>query len=966
MNDYFLSRLAHYYYQDIKTNISDFCFVFPGRRAGIFFTNYLRQMGETPMWSPSVLTINEFVEQLHGGTTADAVSLLFELYDVYVENVPQPLPFDEFMPWGETLLSDFEDVDKYLVDAQKLFTNLVDIKRIESDYTFLSDEQVEAIRTFWSSFNPDKLSEHQQLFIKNWESLYPLYRGLKSSLDKKGLSTGGMQMRRLVETIRQKQDLNLPWKKVVFAGFFVLTPAEKELFRYMKRQGAEFFWDYSSWLMPAAGSREAEKFRALPFNGPDVFLRENTTVFPSPKDWQQPLVQELPQITITGVASQTEQLRVVTHFLEQVGETVSVGADKDEALNTAVLLTDENLLIPVLHAIPPAYGKINVTLGYPLKNTPIYSLVGALIQLQKNAKLTREGKTWFYFRDVLPVLQHQYVTAIEPVQAAAVKKQMLARNSIFVEASEVKVSEYLGFVFTKINQGQDFPAYIETILLRTYELIRQRGQSYFEQEFVYALYKSVVKLGDLLSRVASTVDLETWLKLFRRITETQTVAFKGEPLSGLQVMGVLETRALDFENMVILNMNEGVFPKDSAPNSFVPYNLRKGFGLPTIEHQDAIFSYYFFRLIHRAKRVHLVFNSSSQGLQTGEMSRLLYQLIYEFPVRPYLQTAVEQVKLSQVAPVVARKTDEVMQKLFVYALGGSKALSPSSLSVYLECPLRFYYKQVAGIDEPDEITEDLDARIFGILFHHCMEQLYNPWVGTVVSKEQMLALSKNKALIRQTIQESFARHFADLSGRHDEFGHLQGKNILVAEVLQKYIERFFVNEQTYCPIHVKGIEKKVAAPFVVNDQLTVNIGGIIDRLDETGGYCRVMDYKTGSGSDGVSDAALLFDPKKHGDNKAIFQTLLYSLVVSRSENPGVPLKPSVVWLKKLFADTGYDLTIGTGKDKSILTLDKVDDDFVSRLKDLLNELFNPDIPFVQVEDDKKCGFCTYKGLCRRG
>ncbi|PZX20323.1 PD-(D/E)XK nuclease superfamily protein [Breznakibacter xylanolyticus] len=966
MNDYFLRRLADYYYQQSETNISDICFVFPGRRAGIFFTNYLSQMSRSPMWSPVVLTINEFVEQLHGGTSADAVTLLFELYEVYCATVERPLPFDEFMPWGETLLSDFEDVDKYLVDAAALFVNLTDIKKIESDYTFLSEQQVEAIRSFWSSFNPERLSEHQKMFLRNWESIYPLYRGLNESLTRKQLSTTGMQVRHLVETIRQKQPLTMPWPKVVFAGFFVLTPAEKELFRYMQRQGADFFWDYSPWLLPKAGSRMAEKLVSLPFNGPDVFLRENTVVFPSPDDWEQPLVETWPEITITGVASPTEQLRVVSHFLEQVQQSRAGEATVGDTTDTAVLLTDENMLIPVLHAIPPAYSQINVTLGYPLKNTPIYGLVGALLNLQKNARSTREGKTWFYFRDVLPVLQHQYITAVEPEKAVAVKNTMLKRNTVFVEASELHQSDYLVFIFQKIQHGGDFPKYIETILLRTYDLIRNREQSYFEQEFIFALYKSVVRLGDLLTRIEASVEPETWLRLFRRITETQTVAFKGEPLSGLQVMGVLETRALDFENMVILNLNEGVFPKDSAPNSFVPYNLRRGFGLPTIEHQDAIFSYYFFRLLHRAKRVQLVYHTSTQGLQTGEMSRLLYQLIYESPQRPVLQTAVEQVKLSRVAPVTARKNEAVMQRLAQFTQGGERALSPSALSLYLECPLRFYYKQIAGIAEPDEISEDLDARIFGILFHYCLEKLLTPYVGQVVSADVFARLSGNNALIRQTIQEAFVNEFSATSGKGDELGQLQGKNILVAEVLHKYIVRFLVNEQQHCPLVIRGLEKRVAAPFAVNDQLTVNIGGIIDRMDETGGYCRVMDYKTGSGKAGVGELSYLFDPGKCSDYKAIFQTLLYSWVVRHSEPVGLPIHPSVVWLKQLFEGKGYGLTLGKYKNTAELTLELVEEEFADGLRGVLEELYNPEVPFVQTREVKKCEHCTYKGLCRRG
>jgi hypothetical protein len=820
MHHQFLAALATYYHQKYGTSLSDCCFVFPSRRAGIFFRNHLAQLSDKPTWSPQIVTINEFTEQLVHLPVADNITLLFKLYEAYAKVNEQPLSFDDFLPWGEMLLSDFDDIDKYLVDAKLLFSNIMALKELETDYTFLTEDQVAAIRMFWSTFNPHKLSEHQQSFLKNWETLYPVYQQFNELLAADKIAYTGVVMRQLATRIKAHDMPVLPYKKVVFAGFFVLTPSEFELFKYLKEQQlADFFWDYSPWLMDKNTQGGLLTDNALPFRDAASFLRDNLTAFPSPFDWEQPVNTSYPDTDIVGVASQTEQLRLVGDFLEDLSGNGTQVNSEDKMLNTAVILTDENMLIPVLHSVPPAFDKINVTLGYPLKNTPIFSLVGAIVQLQRNAKTTRDGKTWFYFRDVLPVIQHQYVSSIDNDNAQAVKKKMLLKNRIYVEGHELCVGSYFPLIFRKLTQSEEIPQYIEAIIFSTYQLVKETSQSFFEQEFAFALYKSVVKLRDLLKKIDKNIEADTWLKLFKKLTETQTVPFKGEPLSGLQVMGVMETRALDFDNLVILNMNEGVFPKDSAANTFIPFNLRKGFGLPTLEHQDAIFSYYFFRLIHRAKRLRLVYNSSAQGSQSGEMSRYLYQLIYQHPMSPRLNTAVEKVELYKMPAVVGQKTNEVMEVLRNLSALPEKPLSPSALSSYLECEMRFFYRYINKIKEPEEISESLDMRMFGILLHNTMDKLYHPFMESklVLTAHDLEALAKNQPLIDATLKEVFLEEFSELSLRHDDFAELQGKNILVFEVLRKFIRQIIMNDKDALPLRIIDLEGRFTMPFTLSN-----------------------------------------------------------------------------------------------------------------------------------------------------
>ncbi|MFT3739258.1 MAG: PD-(D/E)XK nuclease family protein [Breznakibacter sp.] len=970
MNDQFLSALARYYIQKYGTAVSDLCFVFPSRRAGIFFRNHLANLSGTPIWSPHILTINEFTETIDQTPVADNITLLFKLYEVYAGANEQPLTFDDFLPWGEMLLADFDDIDKYLVDARQLFSNLMSLKELEGDFTFLDEEQVKAIRTFWASFNPHKLSEHQRNFLKNWATLYPVYTRFGELLAAERIAYTGMTMRRISARIAARDMEELPWGRVVFAGFFVLTPSERDLFRYLKNQGkADFFWDYSPWMMQRGKLDGLNDMPRLPFRDAASFLLENVTAFPPPFDWELPQGLSYPDIEIIGVASQTEQLRLVGEFLEQVGPEAAPGEDMDKALGTAIVLTDENMLIPALHAIPPQFGKINVTLGYPLKNTPIYGLIGAIVQLQRNAKITRDGKVWFYFRDVLPVIQHQYISAIDNTNALAVKNQMLGKNSIFVEANELCVGNYFPLIFKKITDSDQIPAYIEHIVFSTYNLIRETTQSYFEQEFVYALYKSVVKLRDLLKKLDKDILPDTWLKLFRKLTETQTVPFKGEPLSGLQVMGMMETRAIDFDNLVVLNMNEGVFPKDSAPNTFIPFNLRKGFGLPTLEHQDAIFSYYFFRLIHRAKKLRLVYNSSSQGLQSGEMSRYLYQLIYQHPAKPKLLTAVEQVKLYKMPAVVGYKTREVADKLRNMGTASGKAISPSALSSYLECEMRFFFRYVAGIKETEEISESLDMRVFGILLHDTMEHLYRQFIvdgcPKTLTEHDLDRLSGDDVLISDTIRKVFAEQFSELSLRNDDFLELQGKNILVFEVLKKYVRQIIQNDKSMLPLTLHHVEASFDMPFTLGDGTIIKIGGKVDRIDETGGMVRVVDYKTGSAVNKVAKLDYLFEPKRHKDVKAIFQTLLYASVLKHRAFAGRRIAPAVLQLKNVFSQNDYSVSIGEYKNVQMLELDLVEDEFNDRMRSLLDGLFDTQRPFVQTDEVKKCEMCAYRTLCNR-
>ncbi len=965
----FLQQLAKYYFNKYQTNISQFCFVFPGRRAGLFFQQHLSKLIKEPLWAPNILTINEFIQTFSPYPVADKITLIFELYNVYNSIYKTGVSFDEFLPWGEIILNDFEDIDKYGADAKQVYSNLLSIKEIEDDYSYLTEEQIQTIRNFWHSFNPNGTSRHQDEFIKIWDRLYDVYLLFNEKLIEKKITYEGYVYKSILNKINNREPLEITCPKIIFVAFNALNISEQKLFHHLHiTQKAEFIWDSPLWLHPD------KSIKTSPLDTPKMneairFMDENLNNFPSPSDWKIPFNKDLPEIEITSVASDTAQTQVMNELLKS--ETfVASNEPRDElnsALKNAVVLTDETMLLPVLHTIPEIHEKVNITMGYPLKNTPAYGLLELLFEMQKSCRRTKQGKTWLYFRNVIPILSHQY---IEPANTELHKKiirDITLNNKTYIEAQELNQSKLLGAIFKYVDNNTEFADYIIHLLHTIYyELDKNKEQNLvIEREFLYQLYLTVKQQSDLLKKLGIELEKETWIRLFKRTAELKSIPFNGEPLLGLQLMGILETRALDFENLIILNMNEGVFPQTGATNSLIPYSLRNAFRLPTIEHQDSIFAYYFYRLIHRAKKVHLLYNSSSQGMQTGEMSRFLFQLKYEYPAHKIkFSTAVDAVTIQAPKSYYVTKSDKVMEILNQYLNEAQKKLSPSALSVYFECPLRFYYKYILKAKEPDEITEEIDPRIFGTLFHETVEEIYKELINKEVRKQDIEHLLKHKNIIQEALQSSFNKFFHNQINQSD-FSDIQGKNILIYDIILKYIYEFLAVEKQQAPFTLLGLEKEVSSTLTLNNGKKINIGGTIDRLDKKEHTIRIIDYKTGSGEDFFGTCEELFSEEKHKNKKAIFQTLLYSYILNNDiafaheKN----YSPGVVWIKKIFTSPDYSLKLGTNAKNQPLTLNLVKEEYIEQLKDHLQTLFNPDIPFRQTEYTDSCKACSYSGIC---
>ena len=959
----FLYQVATLFYQQYGAEIHRLAFVFPNRRAGLFFQKYLSEISEKPLFSPSILTINDLFMQLSGKHPADKIQMLFRLYELYKQRSGSSESFDEFIYWGEMLLNDFDDIDKYMVDARMLFRNVSDLKSLDDDFNYLSPEQVQAIRSFWSSFYPKGDSPNQQHFLELWEILYDLYAGLRTSLAKDGCGYDGMIFREVVEQLEKEPMSDFPFDQVVFVGLNALSVSEERLLLALQKKGvADFYWDYvGPWVTD-------------PDNKASFFLERNRRLFPS--RMQLPATEPVQaEIRVMGVPSAIGQAKQVYPILQALADEQQL--TDESALRTAIVLPDEHLLVPVLNAIPEAIQHINVTMGYPLAGTPVAALMEYILTLQKNIRYIDRVPV-FYFRDVLPILNHQYVMAAAPEEVSQLVKDMTAGNRIYVHAADLNRHELLSILFTPVQNTEELSDYLIHVLealnacLRNNrpnpddeEMISNSTQTTvdIEQEFIFHYFATVNRMKEVMREAKIEMRLDTYFRLLKRMTDLITIPFEGEPLSGLQVMGVLETRALDFDRLIILSMNEGIFPLKKAANSFIPYNLRRGFGLPTYEHQDSVWAYHFYRLIRRAKQVTLLYDTRTTGLQTGEVSRFVHQLRYHYQYPLIDELVVYDVASSAVPPISVQKTAEVEKLLSDFLSGGPRALSASAINTYLDCPLKFYFSVLEQIQEEDEITETVERDVFGSILHKVMEDLYVPFKGKLVTADLLKLLRKDQPLLTGTI----ARAFAELFFKSPVVRPLEGENFLTGEMIRKYAEKILEQDARFTPFHYIESEKKVRATITLSDKRVVQLKGFIDRVDSLDRVLRIVDYKTGSGKLEFESVEGLFDKEAKDRPKAVMQVFLYAWMYQQlPEYTGMPIQPAIYYLRTLFQrsfNPVVEQKKGRGKADKVNSFQDFASDFEGKLRQCLDEIFNLDIPFTQTETGKACAYCSFRGLC---
>ena len=956
----FLKLVAADLYKHTEGNLAHTAVVFPNKRAGLFFNEYLAQESDSPIWSPAYVSISELFRSLSPWEVGDPVKLVCELYKIFRRETQSTETLDDFYFWGELLISDFDDADKNRVDTDKLFSNLQDLRNIMDDYTFIDDEQEEAIRQFFQKFSIERRTALKERFISLWNVLGNIYKGFRESLASQNIAYEGMMYRHVIEHLDVDK---LPYEKYIFVGFNVLNKVEHTLFTQLKDAGkAVFYWDYDEFYMKE--NRQAVTHEA------GEFIRRNLRDFPSPLSGE--LFKNLSKPKeVHYIASSTENAQA--RYLPQWIRNNLTTPEKE----TAVVLCNEALLQPVLHSLPAEVKHVNITMGFPLSQTPVYSFLIALLELHTHGFNFKSGR--YTFQSVVTLLKHPYTRQLTG-QAELLEKELTRNNRFYPLPGELGKDEFLTRLFTPLSGNLN-------LCIRLSETLQQVASIYqantsgtedtdaFNQlyrESLFKAYTTINRFRTLIEEDELTVQSETFRRLLVKVLSTTNIPFHGEPAIGMQVMGVLETRNLDFRHLVLLSVNEGQLPKSGGDSSFIPYNLRKAFGMTTIEHKIAVYAYYFYRLLQRAERITLIYNTSSDGLNRGEWSRFMLQFLIEWP-HPITRQFLEAGQSPQgTSSITVEKTPDVMrqmQSLFDVRANPKAKFSPSALNYYLDCPLKFYYRYVAGLSAPDEVSAEIDSATFGSIFHYAAEHIYKDLTthGKVINKEALETLLRNEVKLQDYVDTAFKKLFFNVP--QNEKPEYNGVQLINSAVIARYLKQLLQNDLRYAPFTFIASEMEVDEPIDIQTPKGViksRIGGIIDRMDSKDGTLRIVDYKTGGDADTPPHVESLFIPDKKRSNY-VFQTFLYAAIMCRKQ-PTMKIAPALLYIHRAATET-YSPVIQMGESRkpkeAVEDFSKYEKEYRERLQGLLEEIFNPEKSFTQTEIIEKCTYCDFKALCKR-
>lgn len=954
----FLKQVAHDLYNKTEGNFTKVAIVFPNKRASLFFNEYLAQESDRPIWSPTYVSISELFRQSSDLSIADPIKLVCDLYKVFQKATGSKETLDDFYFWGEMLIADFDDADKNMADTHALFSNLKDLNELMDNYDFLEEGQKEALSQFFHNFSINQVTELKQRFISMWNVLGDIYTEYKALLESQSIAYEGMLYRQVIEQLDVEA---LPYNKYIFVGFNVLNKVEHTLFKKLNEAGkAMFYWDYDTFYLNKTPHEAGE------------FIRRNLRDFPSelPASFFDNLNQPK-EVTFIESPTENGQVRYLPQWIRE-----NLTSQEKE---TAVVLCNEALLQPVLHALPDNVKHINITMGFPLSQTPAYSFVNALMELHTSGYNPNNGR--YLFAEVISVLKHPYTRQLSP--EAEKQEQTLTRDNRFYPLpSELKQDNVLELLFTPRRNNLDLCSMLSEALKEVAVIYQQQAASHsdaFDQLYRESLFKTytlVNRFHTLIESKELNVQAGTFQRLLTRVMSSSSIPFHGEPAIGMQVMGVLETRNLDFRHLIMLSVNEGQLPKAGGDSSFIPYNLRKAFGMTTIDHKIAVYAYYFYRLMQRAEKVTLVYNTATDGINRGELSRFMLQFLIEWGY-PVLRKQLEAAQSPQDStPIIIEKTPDVMERMksvFDIRNNPKALISPSALNCYLDCPLKFYYKYVALLSAPDEVTADIDSAKFGSIFHYAAEHIYKDLTahGKLISKENLETLLKDEVRLQTYVDNGFKELFFNLPP--NEQPEYNGIQLINSAVIVKYIQQLLRNDLRYAPFTFVGSEQRIFENIEIctsTGDIQSRIGGIIDRIDSKGESLRIVDYKTGGDGDTPANVQSLFIPDKKRSNY-VFQTFLYASIVCkklREKNDSRLVAPALLYIHRA-ASENYSPVIQMGEPRKpkeqVDNFAQYEGDFRENLKTLLEDIFNPDISFTQTEIEDKCAYCDFRALCKK-
>jgi hypothetical protein len=949
----FLRNTAASILQEYK-ELQNLVIVLPNRRAGLFFTQHLGGLIEKPTWMPEVKTIEDVFYQYAGQRPADDLTLIFELYKVYQSLHPEPETFDRFYFWGEMILKDFNDLDQFMADAKKLYLHLSEIKELESDLSFLTDSQIDLIRQFWNSFERQDRS-HQEKFLKFWQMLSPLYHAFQASLEVSGLGYSGKLYRKVAQSL---EEIPRPEKQFIFIGFNAFTGTEEILIKhFISEFGARIFWDIDGYYLEDKNQEAGLFFRE--------YQKDKIFGPTFPKEIPNHIQNRKAQIHIYATPLKTNQANLVGSILEK-------GGLEENWEETVVILPDEQMLFPILYTLPDQIDKVNVTMGYPVKNAPVYAFLEAVLEMQRFIKV-EEGKVLFYHQPVKNLLSSIYLKTENEPFIAKILEDMQEKNQIYIpEATLHQGGVLFQLIFQQLKSETLFP-YLSVLMEQLAERLTDEP---LQRSYLYQCFKQLNRLREIFEKQdATTVDREFFIRLFRQVFREVKLPFEGEPLQGLQVMGVLESRNLDFRRVIICNMNEDSFPPSGGLNSMIPFNIRKAFRLPVQEQNDAIYAYTFYRLLHSAEEVHMIYTTASDQGKAGEKSRYIQQMMVEMGIEMKEEIIYVPIDLKNTDAITIQKEPEVLQLLERYVVSpegfSQTSFSPSALSVYLDCRFKFYLQYLANIQEKDEVKEEVDAAVFGNIAHYSMEFLYDGFRKRknrdVLEKEDFEELRKN--WVFPSI-ELGVRKFYHLEENADT--KLSGQMAIVRDVMQKYMVRLLEIDEEDAPFRLLSMEKAHKAQFKINTLegvKKISLKGFIDRVDEKEGTIRLIDYKSGGDKKVFSNVQSLFDRDDKNRNKAAMQTMYYGLLYQAMHRENTkPLKPALFNFKEIFQEDFNPYL--QQKEPRVIAVEVADyrsyqSDYESGLRTMLEEMYDPEVPFSQTDNVDKCKYCAYVGICGR-
>ncbi|MFI3261657.1 MAG: PD-(D/E)XK nuclease family protein [Rikenellaceae bacterium] len=952
MDSSFIKETIDKLYEIYGEQVSEIKVLLPSSRAQLFFNRDLSaKLTGKPIWQPNFYSVNSLTKKITSLTATTPFRLITELYKVYKEYHHNET-FDQFYYWGDMLVKDFDTIDNYMVDAKLLLVNINDIKVIENEFDYLSEEQAEMVRRFWKVFTPTEegYSSHKQSFLTIWNTLYPIYEKYKAELRKNGIGYKGMIYREAAEKLESGVDEDFfeegyfdKGSIFAFIGFNALSKSEKKLFKHIQEHyTTHFFWDYDDYYVTDK-KQEA-----------GLFVRSNIAEFGEEcVDISRDNFSKKKDITIINSPSVSLECKYVWNFLKNLyAEKGKLGSE------TAVVLTNEEMLLPVMYSIPEEIEYFNVTSGFSISQTAAYSFLEYLIKLQVNKKVDSKSEVSFYYKDVLSVFNHPYFLLLLDEQqrekVILISEMINSDSQIYVNQQNFELFGDLNKIFDNVKSPAVMSGYIVEIFTFVIERLPNDDTRKERREFINSIIEATQTTNNTIDNCDVDVPMAIFLSLLRKHISSQSISFMGEPLLGVQVMGILETRNLDFENILLLSVNEDNFPGTNVGKSFIPNSLRWGYQLPTPYHSEAMYSYYFYRLIQRAKNVHITYCSKSEGTTSGEPSRYIHQLKLESPFR---DTVVEKslslsVNIEKNEVSIAEKDEKIYGELKRF-LGGDKILSPSALYSYISCPYKFYLRYIKGLQEPKEISETLDSRDFGNIVHDTLRIIYDNEIDKdkdIKTELEKISDDRIKELVESLVSKVVKIEVENFTGQINTLLSFMCKGV------RNVLNYDLANPDFKSYKHEDNISNFVEIN-IAGQPCKLKIAGRIDRIDilNNGNY-RYIDYKTGGMHLKTSSVSSLFDIENKSNSIAIMQVFLYAYLTEQEVVPAL-------YFTREMNKAKYNHKIIVGKDE-VNVFSSVKEEFGEVLKGKLEELFDRTVPFNCTTEPTTCEYCVYKNLCK--